>query len=589
MKNTITLVCLFIGSIVFAQEQTPNTQKKDTIKTEVVNVITTYAPKVTDAFKIKRKPVVSLSKDIQKKELNYQIKSVPVASTFVPKSGTLKGIDVGKQERLFDNYFSAGFGNNTTPFVEMYMHNYTPYDGEYAVGLNFIYTNDPVPETILSSSYYNIDVDLFFKQEQRYFDWHMGFKGERDMYNWYGLPKGYDFQEFVINSIESQQTYKNYKFFGGVSLQDSYINKVDAAISLFSDDYESSELNALLTADFAFPLGRYGLELEDLQVKTSLNFLGGTFARSYDDINEIKHQFFNVGIHPFYNFAFNEFDIKVGAKGYFSMDVANSKNQFFIYPDVEVNYPVIGKLANLYIGANGDLYTNSYRSLSREMPYLSPTQNIQQTNQVFNAFGGLRGILSSKINYNVQASFKNEENKALFVVNRSKSNGITTGDINGFSYKSYEYGNSFTTIYDNINTLSITGEINYDYSKELTLGLHTEFNNYTTDLQTDPWGLPQIKADVFGHYKTSKWYAGANIYFVGDRPSISFNDNNPSDINLESYIDINVNGGYHINDIFSVFLRANNIMNNSYEKHINFNVQGVQIIGGVVWKFDAIF
>ncbi|MDY0780186.1 TonB-dependent receptor [Tenacibaculum sp. IB213877] len=592
MKKYVILLLMFVGKFTFAQEETSITKKNDTIKTEVVNVVTSYAPKVTDAFKIKRKPVIHLSKEVDKKELEYQIISVPVASTFIPQSGTLKGINLGKQERLFDNYLSAGFGNNTTPFFEAYIHNNTPFDGEYSIGLNFLYTNDPVENTVLSSSFYNVDLDLLFKQEERYFDWKLGFKAERDMYNWYGIPENIPFTEIAINSIEAQQTYKHYKVFGGAEFQDSYTQDANAFVSLFTDDFESSEFNAGIEGTFAFPLGRFGLQLEDLQLKGSLDYLGGTFVRSYenDDFNEVKYKFITLGAHPYYNFKFNEFDIKVGAKAFFSMDTENSLNQFFIYPDVEINYPVIGKLANLYVGASGDLHNNSYKSLSNENPYISPTQTILQTDEIYNIYGGLRGILSNTINYNVQASYKNEENKPLYVLNNSKSNGNTTGDVlTGYSFSGYDYGNSFSAVYDNVKTVTVSGEIAYDFSKQITVGLNSEFNTYSLLNQEEAWHLPKIKADVFGHYKTDKWYATTNIYFVGNRKGFIYDNDVPTAVDLKSYIDVNVNGGYHFNPIFSAFLKVNNITNNSYQKFTNYNVQGIQVIGGIVWKFDALF
>ncbi len=54
-----------------AQEKTK--QANDTIKTEVIKVVTSYVPKITDAFKIKQKPMVSSTKETEKKQrLSYQ-------------------------------------------------------------------------------------------------------------------------------------------------------------------------------------------------------------------------------------------------------------------------------------------------------------------------------------------------------------------------------------------------------------------------------------------------------------------------------------------------------------------------------------
>lgn len=579
---------MFSSCLIFGQKKPSNEKAKDTVKTEVVEVITSYAPKVTDAFKLKRKPIIQLSKKVQRKPLNYQIKSVPVVSTFIPKSGVLKGIDIGDRERLFSNYLSLGFGNNITPFVEGYFHNTSAFEYEFGGKLNFISSTNPVANTALSSSYYNASVDLFLKQKMRFFDWKVGFKASRDKYNWYGLPSNITFIDPTINRIEPEQTYKNFNILGSVYLQDQNLQEVNGSIAYFSDIFESNEIHADIDAQFSFPLGRFGLNSEDLKLETSINYLSGGFARTYlNPLTETNYSFLTGGIHPTYSFAYKNFDIKVGAKAYYSFDVENSKGQFFAYPDVEINHPIIKRYANIYGGASGDLHINSFRSLTSENPFVSPTLNITQTNEAFNAYGGLRGILSGNLNYNARINFKKEENKPLFVSNLSNSNGTTTAFTGGVLFKGYDYGNSFNVIYDNVNTISFSGEVSYDFSKKLNLGLNLEFNSYNLDTQTEAWNLPKLKADIFANYKVKKWYAGANLYFVGARKGIQYNNGTPTAIDLNSYIDLNLDGGYHFNDLFSVFLRANNITNSNYQRFTNFNAQGFQVLAGIIWKFDS--
>ncbi|SNR16814.1 TonB-dependent receptor [Tenacibaculum jejuense] len=590
-RGIVVTIAMFVVSFCVAQNKPKTEKSKDSIiKTEIVEVVTSYAPKVTDAYKIKKKPVIKLSDKAKRKALNYKIQSVPVASKFKPKSGVLKGIDVGERERLFDNYLSLGFGNNLTPFVEAYFQNTSAFEYEYGGKINFISSQDPVKDAILSSSYYNASVDLFLKQEMRNFDWKVGFNAYRNKYNWYGLPSDVVFLDTTISTIEEEQVYKYYNLQGSIYFPYSATEEVNTSIGYFSDDQDSDEIHADVDAKFAISLGRFGLNYEDLQLRTSLNFILGGFDRSYaDPLQKINYSFATAGINPSYAFSFNDFDIKLGGKAYYSFDLENTEGKFFAYPDVEVNYPIIPRYANIYAGATGDLTVNSYESFSKENPYVSPTLNIQQSSEAINTFGGFRGILSGNLNYNVRASFKKEENRAFFVLNESASNGITIGFPSGILFRGYNYGNSFDVIYDDITTVGFFGEVTYDFSRKLNLGLNAEFNTYNTTNQEEAWNLPQIKADVFANYKVKKWYAGANLYFVGDRKGAQRNGATFTAIDLDAYIDLNLNGGYHFNDLFSVFLQANNITNSSYQRYTNFDAQGFQIIGGFIWKFDALF
>ena len=80
------------------------------------------------------------------------------------------------------------------------------------------------------------------------------------------------------------------------------------------------------------------------------------------------------------------------------------------------------------------------------------------------------------------------------------------------------------------------------------------------------------------------------MFFVGDRKDGIYTAVYPSVINnvqtLKSYVDLNLNGGYHINDQFTAFLKLNNVFNSEYQRFANFTVQGFQVLGGVSYKFD---
>ena len=593
MKKHIVLLAIFVISITNAQEKKVVEKVKDTIiKTEVVNVVTSYVPKITDAFKIKQKPIIKHTKETQKKELEYQIFSVPVASTFIPKSGTMKKVDLGKRERLYPNYLSLGFGNKITPFLEAYVRRNESYNSEFGAHLKFLLSVDPVEKSKLSSTYYNVNLNLFYQQQERYFNWKAGLNAERNKHNWYGLPTNISFTNATISAIEEEQAYNSFKVFGKIKFDDSYLDEANASINYFSDIISSSEFLIDTNAKFKLPLDNFHRQLNDLYINTTLSYLGTKFQKDYTTQNELKHSFFTAGIHPTYNFLIKDLAIKLGSKVYFSLDVENKKNNFFIYPDVEISYPIVKDLVNAFIGASGDLETNTYKSLADKNPHISPTQVLLQTNKKYNAFAGVRGKLTNQFSYNFKANYADIENNPFFSLNQSKSNGINITNSNAFSLLGYEYGNSFNTQYDDIKQLSFFGEIAFEGIKNLNVGLNAEFNKFTLTNQLEAWNTPKMKAEVFGVYKTEKWFAAANFFFVGERkgneyallPTQTF-----STINLDSYFDVNFNGGYHFNDSFSAFLNLNNVLNNSYQRFNNFNVQGFQAMGGLTWQFDSLF
>lgn len=593
MKKHLSLLVLFVVAYTNAQEKNTTNKAKDTIiKTEVVNVVTSYVPKITDAFKIKQKPVIEHTKETQKKALEYQIFSVPVASTFIPKSGTMKKVDLGKREKLYPNYVSVGFGNVLSPFLEAYVRRNESYDSELTAHLKFLLSSDPVADTELSSTFYNIDLNLNYTQQERYFQWSAGISAEKDKYNWYGLPTHITFTETTLSAIEEAQSYNHIKIFGQIKPDDSFLDEANGSIAFFSDSFESAEFLVDGNAQFRFPLDNFHRQLNDLYINTTINYLGGSYAYAYDAITPIDYNFITLGVHPTYKFNVQDLAIQLGAKSYFSMDTENSENNFFIYPDVEISYPIIKELANVFVGASGDLTTNMYQSFTDDNPYLSPTLDMRQTNKKFDAFGGIRGKLNHQFSYNAKVSYADIENNPFFVLNQSKSEGDNIAGTNGFTFYGYEYGNSFKVIYDDIKLMTFFGEVAFDGIKNLTIGANAQFNKFTLTNEEEAWNTPKIKGEVFGTYKTNKWFAGANLYFVGNRKGRIY-DTLPAEtftsVDLKSYFDVNFNGGYHFDDSFSVFLSLNNVLNNSYQRFNNFNVQGFQAMGGLTWKFDTLF
>jgi len=581
-KYSFVLILIMSLGQVFSQKKP---KKKDSI-VEVINIITSYTPTISDAFKIKKTPKIILSNTTSKKKLSYSIFSAPVASTFVPKSGVVKGIDVGKKERLFDNYLALGFGNYTTPFIEFFLHQNRKFETDYGIYLKYTSSENGVKNTFLNNEFSTLNLGGFYLKEERGFTWKIGGNMYQKQYNWYGLPN-ISFDNNIINSIAAEQTYGFYEVESEVVFEDSYFDNIKGALSLFDDKFGSKEVGFLLKPSLKIPLGFISKNLTELELQTNINYLQGEFEQNYLNNSNIKYSFFNLGIHPVYRVNWNKLSIKLGSKIYLTSDIENSLTDILAYPDLEITYPVITNLINLYAGAGGDLYMNSFQKFSEQNQFVSPTLFLTQTNEQYNLFGGINGTISSNISFNVKASYKSDEDHALFVRNNSKSNGVFNAST---SLLGYEYGNSFNVFYDDISTLSIFGEIEIDASKRFSIGATIQTNSYTTTFQQEAWNLPKIEGTIYGKYKNNNWYANANIFFVGNRMDVQYNGTFPSTIasieSLDAFTDMNLNGGYHFSDFFSAFVKLNNILGTDYDRYANYNVLGFQALAGITYKFD---
>jgi len=586
MKKGFTL---FLTSFIFLSI---NAQKKevvkDTVKTEVVNIVTKYNPKIADAKKIKKNPKIKLLKKNNKKKLKYTIFSAPVASTFIPKSGGVKGIDIGVKERIYKNYVAAGFGNYTTPFFDAFLHHSTRFKNEIGFYAKYLAAQENIENSILNTNFSNFNVGAFYKKYDRYFDWKVSLNSERDTYNWYGLPK-ISFTEPITNTITEEQVYNYFELIGEFDFTDSYIDYGRIKGFYFTESFNSSEIFVKFDTKIDLPLTFLNPKLNDISIKTSAEYLKGEFKNSYKDLNRMEYSTTTIELNPEYKIKYGNFLLKTGIKLTASFDNENDVTNSFILPDVYLEGGIVKNYLNIYGGVTGDLKTNTYKGFSEENPYISPTLLITQTLEKLNLFVGFNGKINNNLGFNIKASYKKEEDKPLFLRNASKSDG-TNNSVNGTTLKGYEYGNSFNVYYDDVKTTSIFTEIEYDYSNNLSFGLQGTYNIYKLENATEAWNLPTIETSISTKYKKNKWFANADVFYVSERKDGLYSSQFPSAVSkieiIDSFVDVNVNGGYHFNDKFSTFIKLNNILNTDYQRFANFNTQGFQILGGIAYKFD---
>jgi hypothetical protein len=243
---------------------------------------------------------------------------------------------------------------------------------------------------------------------------------------------------------------------------------------------------------------------------------------------------------------------------------------------------VVGNIMIAYAGAEGGLQQNSYRDFTNQNPFVSPTLLIAPTDSQYDIYVGLKGKLSNNVSYNIRGAYASEKNKALF-----KANDYSQTATN----ESYIFGNSFNVVYDNMKTVSFFGELKADFSKDVAFGINGTFATYTNDLEEEAWNLPKIKLGTSLDVKiTEKWFAGANVFFVGERMDFqedkSFTTIGNNVKTLEGYLDANFNLGYKYNQRLTAFLKLNNIANQAYEKWLNYPVQQFQVMLGASYKFD---
>jgi len=580
-QNKITIT-LFLVAFQFSFAQ----KKEENIGSEVVNVVKPYTPTLSDAFKVQETPVLDDEGNAKKEKINYSIFSFPVASTFTPSKGKAEGVDKTKQAHLYDNYATLGFGNFRTLNAELFV-NQDLGNNDYVGGMfRHLSSQGGIKDVELDDRFYNTSIDLTYGANTNALSWNLDLGYKNQVYNWYGLPSGFGDnlsstdRAFLVNGIDPQHVYNTYSFGGKIDFNEGILNDANMKFSHFTDTFGSAENRFYIKPSLQFDIME-----ESIKTNIIVDYVGGSFDKNYSNTNTepLKYGFTNFGITPTFVMEEDDWTINIGAGIFYSLDNEKSNNKFFIYPQVNASYKVVGDLMIFYAGAEGNLEQNSYLDFVNQNTYLSPALNIAPIDKQYDIFAGLKGKLANTVSYNMRGSYVNERNKALF-----KSNDYNEDTTN----EDYAFGNSMQVVYDDMRTLSFSGDLKASFSDNVTFGVSGTFNSYTNDFQQEAWNLPEVKFNANIDFNiTPKWFAGAAVFYVGERMDIQGNTDNinvvaPSPITLDSYFDVNANLGYKHNDRLTGFIRANNIANQAYEKWLNYQVQGFQLVVGANYKFD---
>ncbi|WP_240034573.1 TonB-dependent receptor [Flavobacterium silvisoli] len=536
-----------------------------------------YTPTISDAFKVKETPTLEDEETSKKENIQYNIFSFPVASTFAPAKGKAANVDKSPQEKIFSNYLTLAAGNYGTVGAELFVTQNVSNTDYFGGMLRHNSSQGGIKDVVLDDKFSTTALDLTYGSRTKTMTWNADIGYKNQIYNWYGLhPDILD--DATVESINEKQTY-NTLYVGGRLGLNSILKESSVKFTRFWDAYGSAENRFV---------GKPSLEFDIVEQKIKADFvidyLNGSFDQTYFGGASYKYGFTNLGFQPSIKIRKDDLTVNAGVGFFYSAAQEAGDSKFFIYPQVTGSYRVVGDLMVFYAGLEGTLQQNSYNDFVQENFFVSPTLGVAPTDQKYDVYAGLKGKLASSVSYNIRGSYKNEENKPLF-----KSNGYDHFNSNT---EGYAYTNSFGVVYDNIKTVSFFGELKADFSKNVSFGINGTFSSFTTDVEEEAWNLPAIKiASNLDVAFTPKWSAGVNVFFVGERKDFfrQYSVITPipdEPITLKSYFDLNANISYKHSERLTFFLKGNNLANQDYQRWLNYPVQGLQILGGASFKFD---
>jgi len=580
MKKTFYINAAFV--LLFSGMALAQEKNKENIGTERVTVISPYQASIHDAFKIKDLPTLDDEDNSQKKPIKYTIFSVPVASTFAPEKGKAAAVDNDSLRSFYNNYAMLSYGNYGTINGELGVLEKVSdrlYVGGY---LKHISSNGGIKNLDLDDKYMRTGLDFTVGNKSANYNWNLNFGANRNQYNWYGISKTtYDYSAFNLAHLNVENEHTNVHVGGKFENNVGVFEGVDVQYKYFWDKFDAKENRFFIKPKF-------NIELPNQTINVVLNadYLKTNFG--IESANGIKnsYSFLALAAEPSIRFDGDAFNLQlgVGVGSILGKTNGTTDNKVLIYPKVKANVDLVKDIVIAYAGADGGFTQNSYAELSEANPYIMPNFEIKPTRQLYDVYVGMKGKFYHNASYNVRVSYKSEEDKMMFL-SQPMNYALTARE-------GYQYGNSFGTTYDLVNTLTFFGEIGLDFSENVNISLTGEYNVYKMDVLGDAYNLPDARIGGKIHIDfTKKWYAGTQIFYVGQRydltgtsaDGVAFNNQR---VTLKSYADVNAYVGYRPTDKWTAFVRGNNLFNQKYQQWNNYQVQGIQVMLGAMYKFD---
>lgn len=248
----------------------------------------------------------------------------------------------------------------------------------------------------------------------------------------------------------------------------------------------------------------------------------------------------------------------------------------YLYPDAEIKYSLFNDILIPYAQLKGGLKQQTFYTLAQENEFIRSQTTFKNENTAILALIGLKGTLSKRIGFNLQASFSHVKDKALFVTDTT-----------------FSAGNKFRVIYDTMNVAQVEGSLTYQANEKTKIDLIGRYNSYQALNNSYAWNLPQVEFILKGNYNLyDKIIFSANVHLQGGRKALVYameedvvEENEQLVKTLGFVADADLGVEFRYNTRISAFVNFNNVAAQRYLRWYNYPVQGFQVMAGVTVRF----
>jgi len=577
MDRNRLIVFLFILSMSISDAQ----KKESSIETEKVIIVKSFTPSLSDAFKIKSDPSISDSISNAKFELVYDLKKIPVISTFEPNKATPLKL---KQKILYDpfnTFLSGAFGNKNQLFFNI--SSLVEIDRSQRIGFSFYkdgFEND-LDNTVLRSNQNYNEIGFNHNLRSNQYNVNTQFKFSKSLNNYFGVNENVSNQSF-INLIDPQIRRNNLKVRSNWNWYDYFFNNFILQANLSTDNFDSIEKQIGLSANFGSELAR-----SNFKGKIKIQGLNTRFVSSYFEKIQEEYSQALGSLIVFWQNNSNDFKFKIGAGVSYLLGINQISNNLIYYPEIEILYQKKENKLTPYLNAFGGAKLNSYSSLSDVNPYLAPTTTLIPIFNKYNIQLGMRSRLASVLNFDLGLIFDEVENFNYY-------QRLPFDNEN--ELESYRLSSAFESKYLDLSFYGFNASIIINMIKDNIIRFEASYRFFDTQQGEILWNIPSLQANwesqikfndrLAFSFKGSMWGdRSASLTPIFLKQDLS-NDLIINEEILPIFIRSSAHITYKLTKQFDLFFKGKFNSNGIHGRWSYYPEPPLLILGGITYKFD---
>lgn len=524
------------------------TQQDTSINGATIEIIQSYKPEVQRAPRPELTPHLppidtttpKQQYDVPAQTLYYSYNSLPLRPL---------ALEVNKEPEPFGNYIKLGGGNLSTLFLDAGVS--TLKGDDYVTNIHIKHLSQSGSISDQKVAHTGVDADGKLYKKGKVFGASLGIHNNR--YHYYG----YDHSVYTYTLDNVRQSFNDISL--ALDMQDELSEgkkvKYHPVIkaNYFADRANTAQSNASETTfNILIPV-EYTLD-EHTQLYLNANAILTSFA---GNIAVQKNNIFSVA--PGIRFSRNIFN------GHASVAPTSGNGTLYILPDIGVSFLLPETQFMFNLGWQAKLNQNTYKQLATWNPYTVNTFTVQQT-RTNEVFAGIKSNLGEHISFSGRVSWWSYDNLPVYI-------NDTAGDKK-----------QFEVLYDTkVNAIGLQASIRYHVAETFAIGFSGQWLNFYNKTFEHVWHRPGVKftGDISAK-PIDKLTINAYISFIDELYAL---DNNDRSFKLNSILDIGAGAEYEVIERLNVFIQANNLLNNSYQRWYGYDAFGMNIFGGIRFKF----